>query len=521
MKSAKRKQTNALYADGDLTAAQLEVREIAMADLGAFAALVVPKRVFAHCHKDLMRYMCQEDPNQLILWPRAHQKSTAAAIWASWYIVNHPDITMLYASATADLAKLQLSYIKMILDSDIVHKYWPELIKQSLMERTKWTEDRIAVDHPKRFEEAIRDMTVRAIGIGGTATGQHYDIVLLDDLVDQDNSETLTSRKQVSNWFSYLASIINDAGMTKAVGTRYHPKDLYSEMMEMTEDVYNERGEVIDTVPLFTVSQKVVEVDGQFLWPRQQRDDGKWFGFDFKVLASKKAKYRSNLSGFYSQYYNDPTDPETKRIEGFEYYDESRLSFRGAYWYYNGNRLNVYAAIDFAATVNKRSDYTSIVVLGVDGFQNYYVLDIDRFKTDKISEMQTHLKRLYSKWFWKKLRAEATGQQNLVVEQIKADNKRDGIRYHIDKVTSLTTEKRVRINTNLEPIYADQRMLHRRGGFWEILEYELSSDKAAHDDIADVLSSAVEIAVAPVNTTHLTEKAAAPITYNRKFGGVA
>jgi hypothetical protein len=64
-------------------------------------------------------------------------------------------------------------------------------------------------------------------------------------------------------------------------------------------------------------------------------------------------------------------------------------------------------------------------------------------------------------------------------------------------------------------------MLHRRGGFWEILEYELSSDKAAHDDIADVLSSAVEIAVAPVNTTHLTEKAAAPITYNRKFGGVA
>jgi hypothetical protein len=30
---------------------------------------------------------------------------------------------------------------------------------------------------------------------------------------------------------------------------------------------------------------------GEFLWPRQQRRDGKWFGFDAKILAKKRGQY--------------------------------------------------------------------------------------------------------------------------------------------------------------------------------------------------------------------------------------
>jgi phage terminase large subunit-like protein len=236
-------------------------------------------------------------------------------------------------------------------------------------------------------------------------------------------------------------------------------------------------------------------------------------------LASKKAKYAKNMSGFYSQYYNDPTDPETKRIADFNYYDEGKLTFRGAHWYYAGNRLNVYAAIDFAATVQKRSDYTAIVVLGIDGYRNYYVLDLDRWKTDKISEMHEHLTRLYTKWYWKKLRAETTGQQNLVVEQLKENNKQSGIRYTVEK-NAPVIEKKVRINSNLESPYSEQRILHRRGGLWEILEDELSSEKPAHIDLADCLAAVVEVAVPPVNLVVREEAATPTVTFNRRFGGV-
>jgi phage terminase large subunit-like protein len=507
-----------LYEKGNLSKGQLEARDLAMEDVGAFAALVLPHWMFGVEHRDLMRYMMRTDDNQLILWPRAHLKSTVMAVWAAWWIIKHPETTILYASSTATLAELQLSFIKMILDSEVVRKYWPGLIEENVNRRAKWTNSEIAVDHWKRKEEGIRDMTIKALGIGGAVTGQHYDVICLDDLVDQDNYKTESSRREVLTWFGYASSVINDNGITKAVGTRYHPKDLYNSMMKMEEEIYNEIGEVIDRKPLFTVSQRVVETDGHFLWPRQQRKDGKWFGFDWKVLASKKAKY-SNYDDFLSQYYNDPTGPTAKTIKTFDYYDAEKLVFKGAHWYYAGNRLNVYAAIDFAATVTKRSDYTAIVVVGVDGFANYYVLDIDRMRTDKISEMQKALTRMYGKWHWKRLRAEATAAQNLVVEQIKDNNKTDGIHYAIEKHSPIS-EKRIRIATNLEPLYENQQILHRKGGLWEILEGELSVSKPAHIDLADALAAVIEIAVVPTRMVH-TEMAQKPdLKFHGRFGGV-
>ena len=61
----------------------------------------------------------------------------------------------------------------------------------------------------------------------------------------------------------------------------------------MKEEVFNEDdGEIIGTAPVYTLFEKVVETNGDFLWPKQFRsDDGKPFGFNYKELARKKAKY--------------------------------------------------------------------------------------------------------------------------------------------------------------------------------------------------------------------------------------
>jgi hypothetical protein len=109
---------------------------------------------------------------------------------------------------------------------------------------------------------------------------------------------------------------------------------------------------------------------GEFIWPRAQGPDGKWWGH------------------FRAQYYNDPQDIDSSPIQRnlFQYYDQNFLSRRDYTWFFKRDRLNVVAAVDFAYSTGKASDSTSIVVLGVDGQQNYYILEIDRFKTDKISE---------------------------------------------------------------------------------------------------------------------------------------
>jgi predicted phage terminase large subunit-like protein len=507
-----------LYSTKGFTPKQLELRDLAMADLRAFVGLVAPQLHIGHAHHDLLRFLMGDDERQLVIWPRGHLKSTLLAYETAWTIIKEPDTTIVYLSATADLAEKQTGLIKTIVDSPIVHKYWPELLPQEAGKRDLWRTSEFNVGHWKRGEEVVRDPTLKAAGITGNITGFHADHIKLDDLVTGDNSETKTSREEIKGKYSYLSSILNAGGTIKAVGTRYHPSDLYEDLVNTEIEIFDDKtGDVIETVLAYTVTQEVVEVDGEFLWPRSRRKDGKWFGFNKSELSKKKADYLDKAK-FFAQYYNDPSDPHNKRIAEFNYYDRSHLTKRGAGWMINNNKLSVYAAIDFAATVTKRADYTAIAVVGVDSDHNYYVLDIARFKTDKISVMSDELERLYDKWSWIKLRAECNAQQNLIVEQIKEFNKSRGVYYAVDKVSQVTN-KEVRIMTNLEPRYAMGAILHYRGGNCQILEDELMATKSPHDDVSDALASVIEIAKAPSKNRGMNSKVA-NITYHPKWGGV-
>ncbi len=491
-----------------------------MSSLKAFVGLTAPHLHLGHCHHDLLDFLQQEgEERQLVIFPRGHLKSTLLAYQTAWTIVREPDTTIVYLSATADLAEKQTGLIKTILDSTIVHKYWPELLPQEAGKRELWRTSEFNIGHWKRKEEVIRDPTLKAAGITGNITGFHANHIKLDDLVTGDNSETKTSREEIKGKYSYLSSILNTGGTIQAVGTRYHPSDLYDSLVNTEVDIYDDKtGDVIERIAAYTVIQEVVEVDGEFLWPRSRRKDGKWFGFNKTELSKKKADYLDKAK-FFAQYYNDPSDPHNKRIAEFNYYDRSHLARRSNTWVINNKQLSVYAAIDFAATITKRADYTAIAVIGIDEDHTYYVLDIARFKTDKISMMAEELERLYDKWKWIRLRAECNAQQNLVVEQIKEFNRSRGVYYSIDKVSQVIN-KEIRIMTNLEPRYAAGAILHYRGGNCQVLEDELISTKPPHDDVSDALASVVEIAKAPSKNRNAGNKVV-NLKYHPLYGGVA
>lgn len=506
-----------LYSKKGLTPAQLEIREMAMNDLRAFVGLTAPQLLLGHCHHDMLKYMMEDHSHQLILWPRGHMKSTMIAYWCAWMIVRQPEITILYASATSALADQQIGLIKSVLGSQLVLKYWPELLTVEEGRRDMWRADAFCVDHPKRKKEVIRDPTCKAVGMGANITGFHADVVVLDDIVVSENAETKTERDKVKSWYSLLTSILNPGGTVKAVGTRYHTEDLYTDLMEMSEDVWNDEGEQIDQRLVYSYSISDVEQEGQFLWPRNKRKDGKFFGFDWKELNRIKAQYLDKAK-FFAQYYNDPNDPGNKRITNFNYYERNNLINRGGRWFLGEVPLNVYAAIDFAATMTKKSDYTAIVVIGISPDHKIFVLDINRFKTDKISFMCDQLNLMYTKWNWLKLRAEINAQQNLIVEQIKDFNRARGIYYSIDTINQ-RIEKQLRIMANLEPRYAEGVIFHFRGGNCQVLEDELSSTKPAHDDVSDAFASVVEIASAP--SRRAVSTAPALVKYHPKWGGIS
>jgi hypothetical protein len=494
----------------NMPAQALDVRERAKEDLFFFARLVNPGYMYGEVHKEIFRWMQDYSlfgqnehlsANKLIMLPRAHLKSHMVATWCAWMITRHPEVTMLYVSATAELAITQLYAIKNILGGSTYQRFFPEYLDPQEGKREKWSSTKISVDHLKRVTEGIRDATIATAGLTTNTTGWHADVIVSDDLVVPENAYTVDGRETVSKKTSQFTSIRNAGGFTMACGTRYHPADIYDTWKHQEYQVYNEHDEVIDSLPVWEAKEYAVETDGVFIWPRTVRpEDNKAYGFNLPTLSRIKAEYTDRVQ-FFAQYYNDPNDPGSDRIsrDKFQYYDPKHIKLKNGSWHFKDRRLNVYAAVDFAFSLSKAADFTAIVVIGVDHEGNIYVLEIDRFKSDKTKEYFNHIRALHSKWSFKKLRAEVTVAQQIIVNDIKDYLKSDGLRLSVDEFRPSRREgtKEERISAALEWRYEDYKMWHCMGGNTQVLEEELVQARPKNDDVKDALASAVEIAVTP------------------------
>lgn len=496
-----------------------EIREAAEADFITFVKLVAPYNVMGSCHEDICKFLMDKSkkPYKLVIYPRGHRKSFYAAMYACWRIIKDPSIAVVYLSATSPLAESQLRTIKATLESKIVKRYWPDMVLENEGQREKWTTTEICVDHPKRKAEGTRDSTVKTGGLTTNITGSHADLIILDDLVVPANNDDL-GRRAVIEQYSQLQSILNAGGEIIAVGTRYHPKDLYATIQDTYQEIYNDAGEIIGREPQWDILQRVVEENGEFLWPRQRRADGKYYGYDLKELSRIKAGYIDKTQ-FYSQYYNDPNDASTSPItpDMFEYYNRDNLTISGGVYHLKGVPLNVYAAIDFAYSLSAKADSTAIVTIGVDQDNNRYILDIDRFKTDKIQEYYNHIIAVHQKYNLRKLRAECTAAQQVIVQSLKDKLAENSVRLVIDEYRP-TRDKEERVLATLRPLYEDHKIFHYRGGNCELLEEEVKQAKPAHDDMKNALADAIDIAVAPKRSTYT--RTIQTIKKLGRFGGI-
>jgi hypothetical protein len=307
------------------------------------------------------------------------------------------------------------------------------------------------------------------------------------------------------------------------VGTRYHPKDLYATFQKQSYKVYDDdTGEELREEMVWDIFMRVVEEGGTFWWPRERGPNGKSYGFNPTVLSQIKAEYEDKVQ-FYSQYYNNPNDPDTVRIgkEKFQYYDRKFLKMIDGRWSIHGKPLNVFAGLDFAFSLARKADSTCLVVVGIDSDHQYYVLDIERFKSDRIKDYFDAIFRTHNKWGYKKLRAEVTTAQQVIVRDLKENYiVPQGLGLMVDEYrpTRHDGNKEERVSATLEPKYDNMQVWHYKGGEIADLEDELVMAKPPHDDIKDALTAAIDIAVAP-RPMRLKDTQRPNVIYHSRFGG--
>jgi len=520
-------QANSLYSEAGLNKSQLEIRIASLNNLEAFIRLVAPYQLIAHCHSVMCKWaQLHENENRLLLWPRDHGKSRYSAFYAAWEIVRDPATTIIYASATAEKAEEQLRFIKTILESKVVERYFPDLINPDEGRREAWNKTFIVVDHVYRKLQGVVDSTLMTCGLEKTITGKHCKRLIMDDIVVPENN-TEVGRRDVNNWAAQAASIMSAESSMLVVGTRYHPMDAYQIMMDMNfeDPIEDENGEIVlEKTNMFAVMQDDVEVDGEFLWPRQQRKDGRYFGFNPRILARKKAVYEANnqITQFYAQYYNDPNDKSTAPISRdlFRYYKREELEYIAGQWMVQGKPCWLYCAVDMAASTKDRADYSVVAVGAIDDEGNRYTVDIKRFKTQKSSEIFDAIKESYISYKFKKLRIEAVSGFRLVAQDLSDRLSDEGVRIPIDLYIPPNADgKFARVNGILEPLYQSGAIYHYRGGNCQVLEDELVSVNPLHDDTKDAWAMTCDVMVRPIPRRQQSSDNV--ISFHNRFGGVA
>jgi hypothetical protein len=174
--------------------------------------------------------------------PPDHAKSTVWTFeYVVWSIVRNPDIRIAVISKTQGMAKKFLSQVKFVLGNASL---FPELHaayapkggwrSDEHADGLQWTQNLIYV---KGREQAEKDPTVEALGIGGHIFGSRFDKLILDDVEDFSTAGLWEQHGALIGQDIYTR-LDKDHGELFVLGTRVGVMDIYRHLRDeaKTED---------------------------------------------------------------------------------------------------------------------------------------------------------------------------------------------------------------------------------------------------------------------------------------------
>jgi len=287
-------------------------------------------------------------PDNLQLVFRGAGKTTLCAITKTIHLLlKNPNLRILVTSKTSRHAETILKEIKSQLEDNIkLTEVFGPYYDSKLVK--KW--DNTEIEVLPRTSRA-KEGSVTTLGVGSQVVGKHYDIIISDDLVDEENSRTKHMRDKQKTW--YYQSLdptleppddeVPHRGEHHRLGTRYHYDDLYGHFIE------NELKDHHQVIP-------ALSADGRTPWPEK---------FTASYFFEKKKK--AGIIIFNAQY---QCDTEAMKGEIFQY-DQCQLIEEGNI----PSGLRIFMGVDLAITEQESADQFAIVVLGLDKSGNRYILD--------------------------------------------------------------------------------------------------------------------------------------------------
>lgn len=174
-------------------------------------------------HDDLAKFLEEPTEKKLILIPRGHLKSSlVTVVWSIQQILRNPNIRILITNAVRDLALQFLREITGLLtDKSLLKDIYGPFDGPG----SKFTQESITI--AQRTIGTIKEATVSTASVEKAVTGTHYDIIIHDDLVEENNINTTEQIQKIIRFYQNSLDLLDPGGQELVVGTRWAEGDLY------------------------------------------------------------------------------------------------------------------------------------------------------------------------------------------------------------------------------------------------------------------------------------------------------
>lgn len=323
------------------------------------------------------------------IWAREHFKSTIITLLKSVQdILNNPEIAICIFSYNSTIAKKFVKQIRTALETNELRELFPDIIpdntalgKYTYMDdngkkqtrKFSWSDDNFSVIR----KTGRKEPTVSGYGlVNSQPTGMHFDVLVYDDVVTPDSVRTQQQNDYTTEqWKMSLNTGSGESVRMRVIGTRYDKRDTYFHILN----------------PGYATTGKMGGSRFKMRIKPCMLHDGTPVLYTRKYLEMKQMI----MHGFVwaSQMMCDPQEASAFRF--MPEWIEERCKQEDVLK--DRDRYNFYIFVDPANTKNKKSDYTSMVVVATGEDRRYYVVDALRDKL-QLSERSSRLFGLVQKW---------------------------------------------------------------------------------------------------------------------------
>jgi predicted phage terminase large subunit-like protein len=426
-------------------------------------------------HDDLEKMLSRTSKRKLIMLPRGHHKTAfVTKAYSIKSLLNNPNIRILIANQVWDRARDILFEIKEQLStkSDL-----PKIFGNFVSGR--WREEDIVI---AQRTAALSAPTIATTGVESELTSSHFDLIIADDLQGLQNSQTKDQREKVKKFLRSLTALLDPGGEMIVIGTRWHFDDMYQEILDNQSNYYD-------------VMIRQVYEDNKIIFPEKFQmkfDDIKkdWVQTSDSCMDYIDFLKQDMGSEFYSQYMNHPVNEENQLIKK-EYFK---------YWDRKPDGLFVALTVDPASSVEARSDYTALVVCGMDAKRNIIVLDHLKGHWGGPTEKVNNILQMVDKWHPQIIGIEGVGFQKELKYWIETQTLKERHVPPIQEIKAPPTRSKFQHMKAIEPYYRNGMVTHAKWMQNKDLENELlmlSSEgfKGKHDDLIDALAMQLDVLI--------------------------